>query len=101
MVVVSGEVDYVTDGERVETLRNGSPMMPLVTAMGCTASSMVGAFAAINSDAFEASLHAMALMGVAGEVAAKGVAGTGSLLTAFVDTLYNITGDELADIVKQ
>ena len=101
VVVVSGEVDYVTDGERVETLRNGSPMMPLVTAMGCTASSMVGAFAAINSDAFEASLHAMALMGVAGEVAAKGVAGPGSLLTAFVDTLYNITGDELADIVKQ
>lgn len=101
VVVVSGEVDYVTDGTRVETLRNGSPMMPAVTAMGCTASSMVGAFAAVNGDAFEASLHAMALMGVAGEIAARTSAGPGSLLTNFVDTLYNITGDELAGTVRQ
>ena len=101
VVVVSGEVDYVTDGNRVETLRNGSPMMPAVTAMGCTASSMVGAFAAVNGDAFEASLHAMALMGVAGEIAARTSAGPGSLLTNFVDTLYNITGDELAGTVRQ
>jgi hydroxyethylthiazole kinase len=76
-------------------------MMPYVTAMGCTASSMVGAFAAVNGDAFEASLHAMALMGVAGEIAARTSAGPGSLLTNFVDTLYNITGDELAGTVRQ
>ncbi len=101
VVVVSGEVDYITDGQRVETLRNGSPMMPLVTAMGCTASSLVGAFAAINGDAFEASLHAMALMGVAGELAAAQSAGPGSLLTNFIDTLYHLTGDELAEHVRQ
>lgn len=101
VVVVSGEVDYVTDGTRVETLRNGSSMMPSVTAMGCTASSMIGAFAAVNSDVFEASLHAMALMGVAGEIAARNSAGPGSLLTNFVDTLYNITGDELVQTVRQ
>ncbi len=101
VVVVSGEVDYITDGDRMETIRNGSSLMPLVTAMGCTASSMVGAFAAINSDAFEASLHAMALMGVAGERAAAQSAGPGSLLTHFVDALYNLTGDELAESVRQ
>ncbi len=101
VVVVSGEVDYITDGHRVESLRNGSPMMPRVTAMGCTASSMVGAFAAINPDAFEASLHAMALMGVAGEIAAHCSAGPGSLPTHFVDVLYNLTGDKLAANVRQ
>ena len=58
IVVISGEIDYITDGNRVETIRNGSRMMPLVTAMGCTASSMVGAFAAVNpNNLFEASLH--------------------------------------------
>lgn len=101
VVVISGETDYVTDGERVETIVNGSPMMPRVTAMGCTASSMVGAFAAVNPDLFEASLHAMALMGVAGEIAARNSAGPGSLLTNFVDTLYNITEEELAKTVMQ
>ena len=101
VVVISGETDYVTDGERVETIVNGSPMMPRVTAMGCTASSMVGAFAAVNPDLFEASLHAMALMGVAGEIASRNSAGPGTLLTHFVDTLYNITEDELAQTVRQ
>ena len=101
IVVISGETDYVTDGSRVETIANGSLMMPRVTAMGCTASSMVGAFAAVNPDLFEASLNAMALMGVAGEIAALNSAGPGSLLTNFVDTLYNITEDELAQTVRQ
>jgi len=102
VVVISGETDYVTDGKRVETIANGSRMMPYVTAMGCTASSMVGAFAAVNpSDLLDASLHAMALMGVAGEIAAGKSAGPGSLLTNFVDTLYNITEDQLAEAVRQ
>ena len=102
VVVISGETDYITDGKRIETISNGSPMMPYVTAMGCTASSMVGAFAAVNpSNLLEASLHAMALMGVAGEIAAAKSAGPGSLLTNFVDTLYNITEEELAETVRQ
>ena len=101
IVVISGETDYVTDGSKVELIANGSPLMPRVTAMGCTASSMVGAFAAVNPDLFEASLNAMALMGVAGEIAARNSSGPGSLLTNFVDTLYNITEEELAQTVRQ
>jgi hydroxyethylthiazole kinase len=62
---------------------------------------MVGAFAAVNPDLFEASLHAMALMGVSGEIAARNSAGPGTLLTHFVDTLYNITEEELAQTVRQ
>ena len=100
IVVISGQTDYITDGKRVETISNGSRMMPYVTAMGCTASSMVGAFAAVNADLFEASLNAMALMGVAGEIAAAKSSGPGSLLTNFVDTLYNITEEELAEKVR-
>ena len=102
VVVISGETDYITDGNRVETIKNGSDLMPLVTAMGCTASSMVGAFAAVKpSNLLEAALHAMALMGAAGEIAAKKSDGPGSLLTNFVDTLYNITEEQLAEIVRQ
>ncbi len=101
IVTISGATDYVTDGERVEQLNNGSPMQTLVTAMGCTASSMVAAFAAINPAPFEASLHAMALMGVVGEMAARRSAGPGSLLTNFNDDLYLITPEVLANNVRQ
>lgn len=101
IVTISGAIDYVTDGERVEQLSNGSPMQTLVTAMGCTASSMVAAFAAINPDPFEAALHGMALMGVAGEIAARRSVGPGSLLTNFNDELYLITPEVLANTVRQ
>ena len=101
IVVISGEIDYITNGKRVEKISNGSRMMPCVTAMGCTASSMVGAFAAVNANHFDASLHAMALMGIAGEIAARNSAGPGSLLTNFVDTLYNITEEDLVETLRQ
>ena len=101
IVTISGAIDYITDGERVEQLSNGSPMQTLVTAMGCTATSVVAAFAAVNPDPFEASLHAMALMGVAGEIAASKSAGPGSLLTNFNDELYLITPEVLAATVRQ
>ena len=100
VVVISGATDYITDGTRTETITNGSPLMTRVTAMGCTASSMVGAFAGINPDAFEAALHGMAAMGVCGELAVAKSPVPGTLLTHFVDALYTITPEELASRVN-
>lgn len=101
VVVISGATDYITNGTRTEKITNGSPLMTLVTAMGCTCTSVIGAFAGINADPFEAALHGMAVMGVCGEIAARSAKGPGSLLTEFVDTLYTITPEELAREVRQ
>ena len=95
VVVISGPTDYITDGTRVDTVTNGSPLMTRVTAMGCTASSIVGAFAGINPDAFEAALHGMAVMGICGERAVGKKAAPSTLLTNFVDMLYTITPEQL------
>ncbi len=101
VVVISGETDYITDGERVETITSCSTMMTSVTSMGCTATAVVGAFAAINGDPFEAALHAMAVMGVAGERAAAISRGSGSLHVNFIDELYSLTSEVLSAEVKQ
>lgn len=101
VVTISGPIDYITDGNRVETISNGSTMMTRVTAMGCTASSMAGVFAAVNKNAFEAVTHAMAVMGIAGEIAAGKSAGPGSMLTNFIDELYLLTPERLLDTLRQ
>ena len=101
VVVISGATDYITDGTRTETITYGSPLMTRVTAMGCTASSMVGAFAGINPDPFEASLHAMMVMSICGERAAAMKAAPGSLLTNFMDTLYTITPEQLGEHITK
>lgn len=90
IVVISGETDYITDGTTVEEVRNGHPMMARVTGMGCTATAIVGAFAAVNRNLLEAATHAMAVMGITGGIAAAASQGNGSLQMNFLDTLYRL-----------
>jgi hydroxyethylthiazole kinase len=95
VVSVSGATDRITDGKRAVRILNDTPLMARVTGMGCTASALTGAFAAVNSDPFEAAVHAMAVMAVAGEVAREGAAGPGSLLPRFHDALHLLDADTL------
>ena len=90
-VCVSGAVDYVVSGGNVWEVKNGHVLMPRVTGLGCTATALCGAFAAINPDHGRAAAHAMAVMGIAGEMAAETAAGPGSFQVNFIDALYRIS----------
>ncbi|NMD43686.1 MAG: hydroxyethylthiazole kinase [Firmicutes bacterium] len=94
-VCVSGSVDYIVAGEEIFRVHNGDPLMTRVTGLGCTASAFCGAFAAVNPRYPEAVTHAMAVMGIAGEMAAERAEGPGSLQLHFLDTLYNLTREEI------
>lgn len=98
VVVISGTEDFVTDGKEIVVIKNGSPLMPKVTGMGCTASAVLGAFAAVNKNTLFAAAHGMAIMSICGEIAAKKSAGPGSLQMHFIDTLYNLTDKDIADV---
>ncbi|MBR5904865.1 MAG: hydroxyethylthiazole kinase [Bacteroidales bacterium] len=89
VVAVSGAVDFITDGKREAECHKGSPMMAKVTTMGCCASAVCAAFAAVMPP-FEAAVHAMDAMGTAGERAAARSEGTGSLAMHFIDELYRL-----------
>ena len=89
-VVVSGAVDYATDGVRTIAVRNGHPMMPRVTGLGCTATAIIGACLAVEPDALAAASHGMVLLGLAGELAGESAAGPGSLQVGLLDALYTL-----------
>lgn len=95
VVVVSGATDIITDGVRETRCSYGHPMMTKVTGMGCTATALIGAFAAVNQDAFSAAAHAMVVMGVCGERAALRSSGPGSLQVQFLDALYELNESQL------
>lgn len=88
VVVVSGPTDYIVNGSMVLENAHGTPMMTRVTGMGCAATAVCGAFAAVNDDPAAAAFHAMTVMGVCGERAAAASNGPGSFQAAFLDTLY-------------
>ena len=74
---------------------NGHPMMPRVTGLGCTATALTAAFAAVNASPFAAAAHAMALMGIAGEMAAERSLGPGSFQMNFLDALYLVQESDI------
>ena len=87
---MSGKTDVITDGESLVLVHNGHPLMSKVTGMGCTATAVLGAFLAINSDCLMACVHAAILMGIAGEIASQNAEGPGSFKLAFTDALFQI-----------
>lgn len=70
-------------------------MMPRVTGLGCTASALTGAFAAVNPRPFHAAAHAMAVMGIAGEIAAEQSRGPASFQMHFLDALYRLEEEDI------
>ena len=96
IVAVTGEVDFVTDGDKAVRVAGGSPLMPRVTALGCSLTCLVGAFAATRPDKpFEATVAALAVFAVAGERAARDATGPGSFGWRFLDALAALDAQAL------
>lgn len=88
VVAVTGPVDFVTDGNEAVRIHGGSPLMPRVTALGCSLTCLVGAFAAVSpGKPLDATVAALAHFAVAGEDAAEQAGGTGSFSWRFLDAL--------------
>jgi hydroxyethylthiazole kinase len=99
-VCISGETDYTIGRSGVIRGRNGHIMMTRVTGLGCTASALCGAFAAVAADPTLAAAGAMAVMGIAGEIAAAGADGPGSLQVRFLDALYRLSAEDIEQLLK-
>jgi hydroxyethylthiazole kinase len=101
VVCISGEHDHVVDSAgRHALLSNGHVWMTRVTGVGCGASALVGAFAAVQPDRWRATVAAMAYLGVAGELAAERTiaagGGVGSFQVALLDAVQLLDGDTFA-----
>jgi hydroxyethylthiazole kinase len=92
VVCVSGEVDHILDAQqRWSQLSNGHVWMTKITGVGCSSTALIGAFCAVQPDAWRATTAAMALMGLVGEVAAEKAQargqGVGSMAALMLDEL--------------
>ncbi len=95
ILAITGPIDLVTDGNRVLHIANGHPLMPFVTGTGCSATAVIGAFAAVDTDYLTAAATGLAFFGLAGEVAGGAAAGPGSFMIHLLDALYTMTPEQL------
>ena len=91
-VCVSGETDHILDAhKRWARLSNGHVWMTKITGVGCSSTALIGAFCAVQPDVWRATTAAMALMSIAGEVAAEKAQaagqGVGSMAALLLDEL--------------
>jgi hydroxyethylthiazole kinase len=100
VVSISGATDLIVENDSIIRIRNGHPMMGRITGMGCIATALTGAFAAVNPSYFQAAANAMALIGIAGEMAAERSTGPASFQISFMDALYNIQESDIESRLK-
>lgn len=94
-LAITGPTDFITDGTRVVTVDNGHPLMPMVTGTGCTATALIGAFAAVDLDPVSATATALSFFGLAGERAGQRAKGPGTFMAELLDELYLLSTDDI------
>lgn len=99
VVAVTGPIDFVTNGALSAKVTGGSALMPMVTALGCSQTALMGAYAA-SGPAFDAALGALAHFKVAGTQAARKSQGPGSFQMHFVDALTATQPADLIDVIR-
>ncbi|WP_263078438.1 hydroxyethylthiazole kinase [Endozoicomonas sp. Mp262] len=99
-IAVTGKTDLIADGKRLARIKNGHPMMARVTGTGCTATALIGAFLATCPSPWQASVSALACLGIAGELAAKESKGPGSLQVNLLDQLYGLSQEKIEQYLK-
>lgn len=90
IVAVTGEVDYVTDGQHTIAIPGGSPLMTRVVGTGCALSAVVAAFASLPGERLHHVAAACRVMSLAGERATSQAQGPGSFVAAFLDVLWTL-----------
>lgn len=88
VVAVSGPIDLITNGTEKINLPFGSPLMPLVTGMGCTLTAVIAAFAATGLNYYKATVLATAYFGLCGQIAHQQAQGPGRFRQLFIDNLF-------------
>jgi hydroxyethylthiazole kinase len=81
-------------------ITNGDPLMGQVTAMGCAGSALLCAALAVERDPWLATVAALAMFGVAGEVAGRDADGPGSFAVAIIDALHALDSATLRAQVR-
>ena len=128
IVLATGKQDFVTDGERVVLVQNGSAALSGITGTGCMVGALTAAFlpgcedniAKEMTDSIEAGVWSggeiglnersgnylaaavlgTALMGIAGEEAEKISRGPGSFQVNLLDEIYGLSDRQLLDLLK-
>lgn len=90
VVVASGKIDLISDGEMVYKINNGSKKLKFITGTGCMSTSLIGSFLPCTNKSIEAAVMGTLAMSLCGELADKENPPIGTFKTNLFNSLYNL-----------
>lgn len=121
VILASGKVDLVTDGQRLVHVENGTPQLASVTGTGCMLGALCGCYVAVCQEpkecrdqamvkaeagrkvaadgVLEAVTGACAVLGICGELAETDK-GSGTFMVNLMDMLSTLTDREIEKYIK-
>ncbi|WP_410502512.1 hydroxyethylthiazole kinase [Exiguobacterium acetylicum] len=100
VVVVTGPIDYITDGTREIELNVGTPRLGNITGTGCMTASIIASFLGAGYTAFEAAVHGTFVMGKAGERATS-AQGLGDFKRELFNAISLMTEQDLMEVTER
>lgn len=95
VVVATGKVDVITDGEKVIKIDNGSLKLKSITGTGCMSASLIGSYLGVSENKLEAASMGILTMSLCGELSDKEKIGIGSFKVSLMDNIYNLNEEIL------
>ena len=99
-VVMTGKRDIVSSPGITYLIDNGTAEMGSIVGTGCMATSVIGAFSAVERDYALACAEALTCFGIIGELACVGACGPGSYKTAFFDAVGKLDQSIVRSMAK-
>ncbi len=97
---VTGENDFVSDGNETIKISNGHLALSSITGTGCMATTIAACFAAVQKNTLQAAAGGLIYFGIAGEKAASVSDKSGTFHTALYDAVVTIQADEISSGAK-
>ncbi|MDR3290195.1 MAG: hydroxyethylthiazole kinase [Rickettsiales bacterium] len=94
VVVITGAIDVITDGNQVIQCENGNESMGNITGTGCMLTALIGVCCGATSNHLCGAVAGVLYMGIAGENADK-TNGTGSYRVNIIDTISKLTENDI------
>ncbi|MFH1240064.1 MAG: hydroxyethylthiazole kinase [Candidatus Diapherotrites archaeon] len=99
-VVITGKEDIICNSKKCYIVKNGTEIMSHIVGTGCMTTSVIGTFAAVESDLAKASVAGLVCFEIAAELAEKESKGAGTFKANLFDAVYNLKKEEIEKMQK-
>ena len=90
IIVATGAIDYISDGETVIKIENGTDKLKAITGTGCMTGSLIGSYLGVTEDKLQAAIMGVLSMALAGELTNKYNLPIGSFKVELMNNIYKL-----------